>query len=330
MAKSVSSKPLQSLVAAAACLALVAACACNKKTNTTTLASTSNKTPVEQSPNGPSETNAPRDEGPLEGDPQALSDQGDKTLPAGLSVSELGKFETKVFFRVLNNEPSACGKAHSLLTSLQKDPSCRKSFWAAKHVFRLVRDGYTDSEITEHLANRFMDEDTLDLALANSPFKGPAGARVTVVEFVDYQCPHCKAIQSVLHELMEAFPADVKVYFKHFPLSQHTNARQAALAATAAQRQGKFWAYSDRVWANSNQLTSAKLEQIAKDVGLDVQQWRQDIESNAVVGQVDNDKNLGQEIPIAATPAIFINGKAYKDNRDIEAMKEWVYEALGK
>src|SRR5690349_23974530 len=79
----------------------------------------------------------------------------DNTPPPGIDLSALDEFERKVFFRVLNREPSACGKAHSLIFSLKNDPGCRKSFYAARYVAKLVDSGYTDSEVSERLQKRF-------------------------------------------------------------------------------------------------------------------------------------------------------------------------------
>src|SRR3954447_14004555 len=79
----------------------------------------------------------------------------DNTPPPGIDLSPLDEFERKVFFRVVNKEPSACGKAHSLLQSVRTDPSCRKSVYAVKYVVRLVDAGFTDSEIGERLGKRF-------------------------------------------------------------------------------------------------------------------------------------------------------------------------------
>jgi len=86
------------------------------------------------------------------------------------------------------------------------------------------------------------------------------------------------------------------------PLSGHTNSRLAAEAATAAQKQGKFWPYSDKVWDNSDNLTPAVLEKIAKDVGLDVTRWRGDMTSDEIKAAVTKDKSDGGALGINSTP----------------------------
>jgi protein-disulfide isomerase len=245
-------------------------------------------------------------------------------------MSALDEFERKVFFRVVNREPSACGKPHSLLTSARTDPACRKSFYAVRYVVKLVDSGFTDSEVSEHLQKRFRGGPRKTLELGESPVKGNPAARISLVEFADFECPHCKRVQPVLRQALDEFKSDVKVYFKNYPLGGHTNARLAAQASVAAQKQGKFWQYTDKVWANAESLTPAVLESIAKDVGLDVEKWRKDLESDEVKNRVQKDRDEGGQLGIAATPTIYINGREFTDARDIDSLRDWLNEELGR
>ncbi len=206
----------------------------------------------------------------------------DSTLPAGIDISKLDEYERKVFFRVLNHEPSACGKGHSLIHSLKQDPGCKRSLHAAKYVAKLVDSGYTESEVSEELQKRYREPVAKSIDVSRAPRRGPGDAPVTIVEFVDYECPHCREAQPFLQQVLEAYPRQVRLFFKQFPLGGHTMARTAAEAAMAAHKQGKFWPYNDKVWPKSDVLTAALLEQIAKDVGLDVPRWRQDMASEAM------------------------------------------------
>jgi protein-disulfide isomerase len=130
--------------------------------------------------------------------------------------------------------------------------------------------------------------------------------------------------------LLEEYPNDIKICFKHFPLSSHPNARLAAEGAVAAQKQGKFWPFNEKVWENSDNLTPAVLEKVAKGVGLDVARWRADMASDAVKGRVQADKSEGAAMGIDATPTIYINGRQYDDPLDIASLRDWIDEALGR
>jgi 2-hydroxychromene-2-carboxylate isomerase len=253
----------------------------------------------------------------------------DTTPPPGVDLSKLDDFERKVFFRVLNKESSVCGKAHSLIQSVKTDRSCRKSLYAARYVARLVDGGYTDSEIGESIEKRWKGgRKTVDLG--DSPSKGSPAAPVTIVEFVDYECPHCKRVQPVLRQILDEYQNEVRVTFKHYPLGGHTNARAAAEAGVAAHRQGKFWPFNDKLWANSDNLTPAAMEQIAKETGLDIARWRADFESAEVKARVEKDRSDGQALGIAATPTLYINGRLFTDNRDAESLRDWINEELNR
>jgi protein-disulfide isomerase len=254
----------------------------------------------------------------------------DTTPPAGVDLTKLDEFERKVFFRVINKEASACGKGHSLAHSLKHDKSCRKSLYAVRYVARLVDSGYTDSEIAEALQRRFRAGPPKRIVLDDAPFKGNPNAPVTVVEFVDYECSHCKRVQPVLRQLLEEFKDEVRICFKHYPLSSHTNARAAAEAAVAAHKQSKFWAYNEKLWASSDSLTPATMEKLAKEVGLDVAKWRQDFDSQAVKARVQKDREEGNTLGIRATPTIYINGRLFTDDRDVESLRDWINEELGR
>jgi len=258
------------------------------------------------------------------------SAEGDGSLPPGIDISKLDDFERKVFFRIVKRESSVCGKGHSLLYSAKHDAACRAAFYALRYVVRLVDAVFTDSEISERLENRFRTQRVPHFDLASSPYKGPASARVTIVEFVDYECPHCRHAQALLRQALGEYPKDVKVYFKHFPLSMHAGARAAAEGAVAAQKQGKFWSFNDEVWDKMDDLTPAVLEKIAKSVGLDVARWRKDAGSEAVKDRVKADRAEGDALEITGTPTIYINGRKYLDPLEIVSLKDWIDEELGR
>jgi thiol-disulfide isomerase/thioredoxin len=262
--------------------------------------------------------------------PNTEKGAGDNTLPPGIQIGKLDDFERKVFFRVVNHESSACGKGHSLLYSANHDGSCRASFYAVRYVAHLVDSGYTDSEIGEKLEDRFRTPRHAHIDVAGAPSKGAPSARVIVIEFVDYECPHCKHAQALMRQLVEEYPSDVKVYFKHFPLSAHTNAQLAAEAAVAADKQGKFWPYNEKIWANSDNLSPAILEKAAREVGLNVARWRADADSDAVKSRVQADRSEGIRLGINGTPTIYIDGRKYDDPLDIASVKDWVDEELGR
>jgi protein-disulfide isomerase len=122
----------------------------------------------------------------------------------------------------------------------------------------------------------------------------------------------------------------VKLYFKHYPLPQHTNARLAAEAAVAAQKQDKFWQFQDKLWAKSEELTPAEIEKAAKELGLDMAKFRQDIASEEVKARVQKDRSDGAAAGLQATPTLYIDGREYTDGRDSDSLREWIKDQLGR
>jgi protein-disulfide isomerase len=255
----------------------------------------------------------------------------DTTPPPGIDVSKLDDFQKKVFFRIANSEPSICGQATSLIASAKatKDP-CRRSFNALRYVGKLVEQGYTDSEVSESLGKRYRNAEPKTIDVSEAPMEGNAAAKVTLVEFADYECPHCKRLQPVLRQIVEEFPKDVRIYFKNYPLPQHTNARLAAEAAVAAHKQGKFWSFQDKMWDKQDELSPAEIETLAKESGLDMKKFRADLDSPAVKDRVQKDRTDGQALGLQATPTIYIDGREYTDPKDTESLREWIKEELGR
>jgi protein-disulfide isomerase len=252
----------------------------------------------------------------------------DTTPPPGIDVSKLDDFQKKVFFRIVNSEASVCGQAQSLIASAKKD--CRRSFNAMRYVAKLVVQGYTDSEVSEAVGKRYRSAEPKKIDVSEAPMKGSASAKITLVEFADYECPHCKRLQPVLRQIVDEFHNDVKVYYKHYPLAQHTNARLAAEAAVAANKQGKFWPFQDKLWDKQDELSPAEIEKIAKATGLDMARFRADLESTAVKDRVQKDRMDGAALGLQATPTLYIDGREYTDPKDTESLREWIKEELGR
>jgi protein-disulfide isomerase len=134
----------------------------------------------------------------------------------------------------------------------------------------------------------------------------------------------------VLRQILDEFKGDVKMYFKHYPLPQHTNARLAAEAAVAAQKQGKFWPFQEKLWENQDSLSPAELEKFGKELGLDMSKFRADIDDAKVKVRVQKDRRDGETLGLSSTPTLYINGREYTDAKDTESLREWVKEEIGK
>ena len=152
-----------------------------------------------------------------------------------------------------------------------------------------------------------------------SPFIGLLNAPVQVVVFSSFECPACRSFATTLKDLHNKFGEKIGISFKNFPLSNICNPRlaenmqpnscDAALAAIAAQNQGRFWEYHDQLF-NSNLNDGSKLfSSIAATIGLDLTKWETDMHSETVKEKLTTDIHLANDLGINATPTIYINGK---------------------
>ncbi len=144
---------------------------------------------------------------------------------------------------------------------------------------------------------------------ADSPAKGPKTAKVTIVEWSDFQCPFCSKAIPTLKQIEQTYPKDVRVVFRHQPLPFHNNAKLAAEASMAAHEQGKFWPYHDKLFANQQALDRASLEKYASEVGLKVDKFKAALDSGKFRSKVEADSSAGTSVGANGTPTFFINGR---------------------
>ncbi len=168
-----------------------------------------------------------------------------------------------------------------------------------------------------------------DIDLANAPIKGKAEAKVTLVEYSDFQCPYCSRVNPLIKSLMDKYPNDLKVAFKHFPLSFHQAARPAAAASMAAQAQGKFWEMHDAIFANQSALNAANFDDMATKAGLDLAKFKSDLEANRAKYDeaISSDFKQGQAVGVRGTPTLYLNGKKVQ-NRSVEGISAMIESAL--
>jgi protein-disulfide isomerase len=167
-----------------------------------------------------------------------------------------------------------------------------------------------------------------NIPIANSPVRGPQNAKVTIVEFSDFQCPFCAQAKPLVDEVLKKYPNDVNFVYKQFPLTTiHPFALGASKAALAAGRQGKFWEMYDALFANNRELGQDKLKEYAKQIGLDVERWEKDMNSPEIQKEIDQDTRAAAAAEVRGTPTFFIGGKRVM-NRSIDGMSQMIEEQL--
>lgn len=144
---------------------------------------------------------------------------------------------------------------------------------------------------------------------------GDNNAKVTIIEYSDYQCPACARYASLFEGMVNDYPGQVKLIFRNFLLPGHIDARAASSAALAANRQGKFWEMHHELftkqadWTDQGEKRTAALEKLAQSIGLDLNKFRTDMNSEEVVKKIKFDMELGKAHNLRGTPTIIINGE---------------------
>jgi len=157
---------------------------------------------------------------------------------------------------------------------------------------------------------------------ATGPARGPGNAKVTIVEFSDFQCPYCGAAYTTVEQLMQQYAGKVKLVFRQFPLPIHPQAEKAAEASLCAADQGKFWEFYDLLFKNQKKLDVSDLKAYAGSAGLDATKFATCLDSGEKKKQVDSDVEAGQAAGVNGTPAFFINGVFINGAMPIDEFKK--------
>ncbi len=168
------------------------------------------------------------------------------------------------------------------------------------------------------------------LELAGAPAKGPSSAKVTVVEFSDFQCPFCGRVNPTIERIRKEYPDDVRVVFKHLPLRIHPKAPAAHAAAEAAHRQGRFWEMHDAIFADQAGMSPERYRQYAQEIGLDLERYERDLKASDVQQRVSSDSAEAERLGVTGTPAFFVNGRFLSGAQPFESFKRLIDQELGR
>jgi protein-disulfide isomerase len=168
----------------------------------------------------------------------------------------------------------------------------------------------------------------LNISIAGAPSRGPQSAPVTVVEFSDFQCPFCARARLVVQQLLQDYPSQVRLIFKHFPLSFHQDSLLAHQAALAAGEQGKFWEMHDLIFSHQNALKRDDLIRAAEQLGLDKERFVADMDSDHLKSFITRDQDEGTRLGVGGTPTFYINGRELEGVASESEFKALIDQAL--
>ena len=260
--------------------------------------------------------------------PPAAENPADTTPLAGIDVSKLDGDKAQLFYKLVNSFKSPCGKAHSLRTSFTSDTSCKRAPFAVRYVLAMIEDEAPEDRVREEYGHKYEHPaPPVQLDTSRAPHVGASNAPIKLVEFFDYECPHCQMFKAQMEQVISDKSAAVSVSYMMFPLeSVHHEARSAAQAVLAAAQQGKFAEMHDRLFVPQTPHGRDAVMGYAKELGLDMAKFQQAYD--AVSAQVTSDLKQGEEAGVNATPTLFFNDRKYEGPPAAKYIEMWIDEDL--
>jgi protein-disulfide isomerase len=166
-----------------------------------------------------------------------------------------------------------------------------------------------------------------NVEVADNQVLGPKTAKVTLVEFADYECPYCQKVAADVKKLAADFGDKVAFTYKDFPLPMHSRAEKAAEATRCASKQNKYWEFHDELF-HSKELDVDQLKAQARALQLDPIQFDKCLDSGAEAAAVEKDRKEGVRLGITGTPSFFINGHYLSGALDYAALRQIVEQQL--
>ena len=207
------------------------------------------------------------------------------------------------------------------------------------HFYRAFRNGTVNnnmlnrelsSSISKLKANPDVSvEDLKRLAIDSAPSQGPQHAKLTIVEFLDFGCPYCRALMPDLRSIQQKYQNQVRIIYRDFPIEElHPTAMNAALAARCAQAQGKYLEYHDKLFLNQDRQTSTDFTTYATELGLNVPKFETCIKNREPEALIRQDMSDGLLVGVSGTPTLFFNGVRIQGAPDKEVLEYIIQEFL--
>jgi protein-disulfide isomerase len=248
-----------------------------------------------------------------------------------VNVSDYKKEFVQEVEKMLGEVPSYGRCQESVASCLEKNPPHKTAQRLARDVFTLMLAKEKKEKILEWVKTRKKmahPERVIDFRLGGVEPLGDKDAPVVIVEFSDFECPFCAIVAPRLKKLVEESKQKACLYFKQFPLKSHPRALEASKAAVAAEKFGKFWEYSSKLFENRKDLSDEKLLEIAKEVGIKVEDFQKEMKRAEVLNRIADDKMEGLMYRIKGTPAVYINGKEVIAEPTLALLKDRIEEEL--
>ena len=247
----------------------------------------------------------------------------------GFDFSRLSAPARKELLGVLTDEFDYCGRPLTLLASLKKGDACKHTRRLVAHAAQLAAEGSPSTEIITTVAKYNQGFNRPRAAFKPDPRQcmGAADAKVTLVEFSDFECPYCAAARPILEGYVKSHPA-VRLCWMAFPLQQHPNATVAGQAALFARDHGKFWAVHDALFDNQLSLSEPFIRELLGKQGLDLKAFDKVVADKKYLDELEASKDAGRKANVDSTPSIYVNGRKYTLGLNAESISLAIEDEL--
>ena len=247
----------------------------------------------------------------------------------GFDFSRLPAPARKELVSVLTDEFDYCGRPLTLLASLKKGDSCKHTRRLVGLAATLAAEGAAATEIIVQLSkyNQGFNKSRAAFKPDERQCMGAKDAKVTLVEFSDFECPFCAAARPILEDYVKP-RASVRLCWMAYPLPQHPNAFFAGQAALFARDAGRFWAMHDALFDNQLSLSEDFIRGLLTKQGLDVKAFEKVLVSKKYLEELEGSKEAGKKALVESTPSIFVNGRKYPLGLNVESLSVAVDDEL--
>lgn len=247
----------------------------------------------------------------------------------GMDFSKLPAPAMKELSTVFTDEFDWCGRPLTVVASLKSGKACGHTKRMAQIAAGQAMDGAPATEIIVALSkyNQSFAAKRIAFKPDERMCMGPKDAKVTIVEFSDFECPYCALARPMLEGVVKQ-RKDTRVCFQPFPLSGHAHAVPAAQAALFARDAGKFWAMHDALFENQMSLNENFIKELVKKQGLDAAAFDKALKAGKYLDELTASKDLGKTAGVDSTPSIYFNGRKLTLAPNIEAVQAAVDDEL--
>ncbi len=244
-----------------------------------------------------------------------LSDERARQILPRADLSQLTDQQRAQFLEIAGDTFDYAGCNDTLAQCLRAGVKDKHALRMTELIKGMLIEGYSPSviiEMVERYYSSFPKEKRAQkLKDTECPQLGDPKAPVAVVEFSDFQCPHCAAATKPIHDMVDALKGKVRLCPKYFPLPSHNRAAIAAACAEYARQKGKYWEMAEMLFGHQDELEDGSLKSYAKQLGLDGNEMLKDVYAGRFDAAVQKQTKEGMDAGVNATPTLFFDGRKY-------------------